>query len=796
MTDNINSKNIKALEVQEPENKEEIKKCITFFNESECIANYIIEKIISLIMTQTTKNKVEKLIPDYCFDEIKESLEIVTHLDFLTHDIDDIKTKKKLFYKKMKSAIYQENDISLFEEDNEKNLNNSEIIRNYKLLKNLDIKDINDLSFYLDPFNLTKNEFEEKEKEKVVMGILTRENSKDKLINIQKEEEKKRNRIEKRNHHKNHNFIGYKERINKEIYSSEVEPFQINPKEKIDTIGNVEIHKIELPPSHLINNKKSNNNVPFDSIIDSTNFWSSISEPYSPPIDRDAGTKIKYDRKTFIKMIKSLNKTDKIVEEVNSPNKKEEKSPKKKPTFSVKKKDNNAPIKKKKYVQIEFESYDLEPNKYKSQYDTEEMAELRIKVEKELQEKKIEKEKQAQKEKERLAKEEELAELRKELGKKNVTVDIKGELVFIKPIDLNALSDDFNKGKSKFKIIQTIKTDIEYLDNPKNIVVERNQEVNLGDSKDDKTNKKKSKKKKEILSSVKNNNNNSISSISKKNDKKEVIDKNSMKYAAGSNFGIINPEVGVNIREEKKLKSGGKDFFKKYNRFSFELFQDKLSKTVTSNFFPKISEQLNDNNNNNDANKRRGSLSIKAKIKKDIINQIINTREPNEDNNTLSLKTDNLKRALENLNLITEGEERKLENLKFKKKDIIKEKKNKSKKKKLDYGEMDIFAKTLMESQDWGGKLYGEKKKIYDFKIPAKPEENELLRELPMNILRHMPRKRLPPIANYLKGNSMGQTISGFYTDRKPKKLKIMLGENKKEIKNEKDNSNFKNINI
>ena len=126
------------------------------------------------------------------------------------------------------------------------------------------------------------------------------------------------------------------------------------------------------------------------------------------------------------------------------------------------------------------------------------MAELRIKVEKELQEKKIEKEKQAQKEKERLAKEEELAELRKELGKKNVTVDIKGELVFIKPIDLNALSDDFNKGKSKYKIIQTIKTDIEYLDNPKNIVVERNQEVNLGDSKDDKTNKKKSKKKRKF----------------------------------------------------------------------------------------------------------------------------------------------------------------------------------------------------------------------------------------------------------------------------------------------------------
>ena len=43
-----------------------------------------------------------------------------------------------------------------------------------------------------------------------------------------------------------------------------------------DTIKNIEIHKIELSPSHPIYNKLPNNNIPFDTIIKSTNFCSSI----------------------------------------------------------------------------------------------------------------------------------------------------------------------------------------------------------------------------------------------------------------------------------------------------------------------------------------------------------------------------------------------------------------------------------------------------------------------------------------------------------------------------------------
>ena len=271
------------------------------------------------------------------------------------------------------------------------------------------------------------------------------------------------------------------------------------------------------------------------------------------------------------------------------------------------------------------------------------MAELRIKLEKELEEKRKEKERVAQKERERIEKEEKLIELRKELSKKNVTVDIKGELVYINPLDLKTLNEEFNKGKSKFKVIKTIETGSNNLNDRKDAIIERNREIDLFDNKEDK-NKKKAKKKKEELFRQKNNNG------TKKKEQKIIFDKNNMKYASGSNFGIMNPEIGVNIMEEKRIKSGGKDFYKKFNKFSVEIFQDHLSKT-TSNFYQKNKEKIEENN---ETKKRRGSLSVRETIKKDIDNILINSRQPTEDNNTLSLKTKNLKIALENLDLVLE----------------------------------------------------------------------------------------------------------------------------------------------
>jgi hypothetical protein len=783
MSDIQNLKKVKTFEEEEQINLEEIKG-YAFLDEAECIANQIIEKIISLAITDSIKNKIEKLIPEYCFAELKQTLEIVANLDFLTHDKDDLNKKKKIPHDKIKSATKRKKEDSIFIKENAE-LQKSEIIRKYKYKRDLLVNNsLDDCSLDLDVFNLTENEFKEKEKEKrnkkIVMGILVREDFNDKMTSFQKQEKKKQKSIDR--HNQIYNFPDDKDKVFKEVYDNEKEPFKINPEEKIDTIKNVEIHKIEISPPNQINNKISNIDIPFDSIIDSTNFWKTLSQPLTAPIDREAGTKIKYEKPVLqnkVVVINTIDEHNDDLEELNDSHKKHKnENPKKKLkiNFLQKRNENTEKNKKKKYIQIDFESTDLDPKVYESKYETTETTELRMEVEKELQEKRKEMEKLAQKEKERLAKEEEVAELRKKLEKKNVTVDIKGELVFIKPLDLQALTQEFNKGRVNYKNIKIIEKEPKNSNVKPSLVVEKNPEIN-DDTKDSKAASKKTKKKNLLGGKI----NNIFSHATKKILQKQLIDKNIIKQIAGSNFSIINPEVGVNIKEERKMKSGGKDFYKKYNRFSVEVFQDQLNKTISSNFFPKISEQTP----SNIKIKKKTSLSLKQnKIEEEKSKTII---PPNEKNNTLSLKTKNLKYALENLDLITEGEERDLKSKKLFKKNLIKKKKYKNDKRKIDFDEMNIFAKTLMGSHNWGRVLYNDSKKDFKCKMPTKPEENELQRELPINILKHMPRKRLPPIGTLFKINKMEQTISGFYSQRKPTKFKLRIGENKNSTQTEKD---------
>ena len=48
---------------------------------------------------------------------------------------------------------------------------------------------------------------------------------------------------------------------------------------------------------------------------------------------------------------------------------------------------------------------------------------------------------------------------------------------------------------------------------------------------------------------------------------------------SGSNFEIIHPEVGVKIKEEANEKSGGYNYFEKYNRFSIHDYNKTLKNT-------------------------------------------------------------------------------------------------------------------------------------------------------------------------------------------------------------------------
>ena len=72
--------------------------------------------------------------------------------------------------------------------------------------------------------------------------------------------------------------------------------------------------------------------------------------------------------------------------------------------------------------------------------------------------------------------------------------------------------------------------------------------------------------------------------------------------------------------------------------------------------------------------------------------------------------------------------------------------------------------------------------------MPTKPIFDELKREVPFNILNHLPRKRLPPINNNnrFRDNSMEYTVTeGFYNKKRGNKLRDLYNEEKNSVQNE-----------
>ena len=59
-----------------------------------------------------------------------------------------------------------------------------------------------------------------------------------------------------------------------------------------------------------------------------------------------------------------------------------------------------------------------------------------------------------------------------------------------------------------------------------------------------------------------------------------ALKKNIPIITSGSNFHLMNMEVGVSIKEDEKYKTGGLDFFTRYNKFSIEVYNKKLMKNI------------------------------------------------------------------------------------------------------------------------------------------------------------------------------------------------------------------------
>ena len=220
---------------------------------------------------------------------------------------------------------------------------------------------------------------------------------------------------------------------------------------------------------------------------------------------------------------------------------------------------------------------------------------MRENLEKELIEKKLEQIRKIQKEREIQALEKAREEKRKELANKNVTVDIKGDIVYIKSLNINDFANDFTKMRSKFKEIQTIQSESKTSLIQK-ATVEKNP-VNFFDLIDKEKPKKKMKKNYFGIKSAKNDKQQQNKIIWIGDRVKDPI------IAAGSNFEIMSPECGVSLKEDEKTKFGGKDFFRKYNKYSLEVFEETLNKTNSSNFYSgKRNSFFNTNPNNNITN--------------------------------------------------------------------------------------------------------------------------------------------------------------------------------------------------
>ena len=123
---------------------------------------------------------------------------------------------------------------------------------------------------------------------------------------------------------------------------------------------------------------------------------------------------------------------------------------------------------------------------------------------------------------------------------------------------------------------------------------------------------------------------------------------------SGSNFALIKPEVGVIIQENTKVKSGGINFYEKYNKFSINDFNKTMTSIYDRNFSNLInnidsntftSGKININNNtmttfkkkdlsNNkkenkiiEVSKEKEELSEKNLFKKTFMNRLTNLKK-------------------------------------------------------------------------------------------------------------------------------------------------------------------------
>ena len=100
---------------------------------------------------------------------------------------------------------------------------------------------------------------------------------------------------------------------------------------------------------------------------------------------------------------------------------------------------------------------------------------------------------------------------------------------------------------------------------------------------------------------------------------------------AGVNFDLMQPEIGVVIQEDEKIKSGGVNYYEKYNRFSLNDYNKTMSnilernipnfKNIDTNNFSTVKLTGNNINNNTVTAFNKNKIGIELNKKQDLLDE-------------------------------------------------------------------------------------------------------------------------------------------------------------------------------
>ena len=378
----------------------------------------------------------------------------------------------------------------------------------------------------------------------------------------------------------------------------------INKEEKKEMlIKNKKIDDYLNKSNTLINNLDliKRDKIQYDISIKYNNFWGEISQPKSFNIDR---TSTKFN----ILKNQKIN-SNKIIENENVTSSKNTVNinlksvflNKKSQIFKEKYKDNIEKKQKKFQPILEMPYIEIsEEEGINKKKETEEIKQLR----KEAIESAIAREE----EKKRYNKNKKIKSPSQNNIKGKFCTDNEGRIVMIREIRPESLLKEFSPITSNHKEILPGKSFQTFL--KENIIMEQKAKKNIIYNPGILNfNKNLDKDKVSDIQSMKRNNKNKI------NDnmnllKEEILNmqpfpitylspRNERVEPSGSNFKIINPSIGVKIKEKNNIKVGGDNFFEKFHKYSINEFNKTLKETLEWETKLKLKGSLINNLNNN-----------------------------------------------------------------------------------------------------------------------------------------------------------------------------------------------------